>query len=197
MSRLGPSQHALISLNPQTFPTPQSLLQTKSQKKLILTGAARFNSKPKTGLAFLEENGLIYADLSPETSKARSLATFLKGCTRLDKRLLGDHISKPENIEILKAFMGLFDFKNVREFVVVLFVAVLIRLSRNQLQMLCESSSRLFGFLEKHNRSLGSQKYSPPSISPLAQVLLVWSQGFLSDPAHFQKKSRPRMPYMF
>lgn len=97
---------------PSEFPTPQSLLQTKSQKKLILTGASRFNSKPKNGLAFLEENGLIYADLSPEISKAHSLATFLKGCTRLDKRLLGDYISKPENIEILKAFIGLFDFKN-------------------------------------------------------------------------------------
>lgn len=173
MIRLRPFQHPLISLNQQEFPTPQSLLQTKSQKKLILTGAARFNSKPKTGLAFLEENGLIYADLSLETSKARSLATFLKGCTRLDKRLLGDHISKPENIEILKAFMGLFDFKNVRKFVSIQFVTVLIQPFRDQLQMLCESSSRPFGFLEKHNRSPGLQKYSPPSILPQAQVLLV------------------------
>jgi golgi-specific brefeldin A-resistance guanine nucleotide exchange factor 1 len=111
----------LITLIPQEFPTPQSLLQTKSQKKLVLTGAARFNSKPKAGLAFLEENGLIYADLSPEIPKARSLATFLKGCTRLDKRLLGDYVSKPENIEILRAFIGLFDFKNVRKFVIILF----------------------------------------------------------------------------
>lgn len=31
----------------------------------------------------------------------------------LDKRLLGDYISKPDNIDILKAFFGLFDFKNV------------------------------------------------------------------------------------
>jgi hypothetical protein len=56
---------------------------------------------------------LIYSDLSPEISKADSLAAFLKGCTRLDKRLLGDYISKPENIDILKAFIGLFDFKDV------------------------------------------------------------------------------------
>lgn len=72
-----------------------------------------FNNKPKSGIAFLEENGIIYKDLSDEVSKARSLASFLKGCTRLDKRLLGDYISKPDNIEILKAFIGLFDFKNV------------------------------------------------------------------------------------
>ncbi|PBK77654.1 Sec7-domain-containing protein [Armillaria solidipes] len=97
---------------PSEFPSPESLLQKKSQKKLILAGASRFNAKPKAGIAFLEENGLIYADLSPEVSKAQSLARFLKSCTRLDKRLLGDYISKPDNIEVLKAFIGLFDFKN-------------------------------------------------------------------------------------
>ena len=97
----------------QEFTAPEELMHSKSQKQLVLTGAARFNAKPKTGLAFLEENKLIYADLSPNVSKAHSLATFLKNCTRLDKRLLGDFISKPDNIEILKAFIGLFDFKNV------------------------------------------------------------------------------------
>ena len=90
------------------------LIQTKSQKELILAGAARFNSKPKAGVAFLEEKGLIYNDVSSETSKARSLASFLKGCTRLDKRLLGDYISRPANIDILKEFIGLFDFENAR-----------------------------------------------------------------------------------
>ncbi|KAJ3572817.1 hypothetical protein NP233_g2836 [Leucocoprinus birnbaumii] len=97
---------------PSDFPSPESLLQAKSQKQIILTGANLFNNKPKNGLAFLEENRIIYNDLSEEVSKAKSLATFLKGCTRLDKRLLGDYISKPDNIELLKAFIGLFDFRN-------------------------------------------------------------------------------------
>ena len=89
-------------------------MQRKSKKRLILTGAARFNSKPKTGLAFLEENGLIYHDLSDEITHPQSLAKFLKSSTRLDKKLLGDFISKPENIDVLKAFVGLFDFREVR-----------------------------------------------------------------------------------
>lgn len=101
-------------LDVQDYPTPESLLQTKSQKKLILTGAARFNTKPKTGVAFLEENNLIYHDLSPNVSRELSLAKFLKSCTRLDKRLLGDFISRPDNIEVLKAYIGLFDFHDVR-----------------------------------------------------------------------------------
>ncbi|KAI6110037.1 hypothetical protein F5141DRAFT_822489 [Pisolithus sp. B1] len=92
------------------FVSPEDLMQSKSRKKLVLTGAAKFNSKPKHGIAFLEENGLI--ELNPSESRTRSLAKFLKSCTRLDKRLLGDYISKPENVDLLKEFIGLFDFKN-------------------------------------------------------------------------------------
>ncbi|KIJ60626.1 hypothetical protein HYDPIDRAFT_43160 [Hydnomerulius pinastri MD-312] len=99
------------SWNPE-FALPEELMQNKSRKKLVLTGAARFNSKPKLGLAFLEENKLIYSDLSPEVSRAKSLAIFLKSCTHLDKRLLGDYLSKPDNLELLKEFMNLFDFKD-------------------------------------------------------------------------------------
>src|SRR5882762_9365582 len=89
-------------------------MQSKSKKKVVLTGAARFNTKPKSGLAFLEENKLIYHDLSDKVSRPLSLALFLKSCIRLDKKLLGDFISRPENIDVLKAFIGLFDFKGVR-----------------------------------------------------------------------------------
>ncbi|KAH7889929.1 hypothetical protein F5I97DRAFT_1924441 [Phlebopus sp. FC_14] len=94
------------------FVSPEELMQNKSRKKIVLTGAARFNSKPKLGLAFLEENRLIYSDLSSGVSQLRSLALFLKSCTRLDKRLLGDYLSKPDNAELLKEFMSLFDFKD-------------------------------------------------------------------------------------
>ncbi|KAH9997514.1 Sec7-like domain protein [Russula vinacea] len=96
---------------PTGYVSAEELMQRKSKKRLILAGAARFNSKPKTGLAFLEENGLIYHDLSDEITRSQSLAKFLKSSTRLDKKLLGDFISKPENIDVLKAFVGLFDFR--------------------------------------------------------------------------------------
>lgn len=98
------------------FPSTEELLSTKSRKNLVLTGAIRFNTKPKTGLAYLEENKLIYADLATGISRPRSLAIFLKDCSRLDKRLLGDFISRPDNSETLTEFIGLFDFKGVRTF---------------------------------------------------------------------------------
>ncbi|KAI0781091.1 Sec7-domain-containing protein [Trametes elegans] len=94
---------------PPHYPRPEDLQHTKSKKRLVLTGAARFNTKPKTGLTFLEENKLIYSD--PNEPRPLSLAKFLKHSARIDKRLLGDFISRPENIEVLKAFMTLMDFK--------------------------------------------------------------------------------------
>ncbi|KAI0256486.1 Sec7-domain-containing protein [Lactifluus subvellereus] len=96
---------------PTGYVSAEELMQRKSKKRLILTGAARFNSKPKTALTFLEENGLIYHDLCEEITRPQSLARFLKSSTRIDKKLLGDFISKPENIDVLQAFIGLFDFR--------------------------------------------------------------------------------------
>lgn len=95
----------------QAFTSPKELQHTKSRKKLLLTGTARFNAKPKTGIAFLEENKLIYTD--PNEPRPLSLAKFLKSSARMDKRLLGDFLSRQENNEVLKAFMGLLDFGNV------------------------------------------------------------------------------------
>lgn len=95
----------------QGSPATQGLLDRKSTKNLVSTGVARFNANPKLGLLFLEENKLIYAD--PNVPHPQSLAEFLKSCARIDKRILGDFISKPDNLGILEAFIGLFDFKNV------------------------------------------------------------------------------------
>ena len=87
-------------------------MDKKSTKNLVSTGVARFNANPKSGLVFLEENKLIYAN--PDVPRPQSLAEFLKTCVRIDKRILGDFISKPDNVDVLEAFIGLFDFKNVR-----------------------------------------------------------------------------------
>lgn len=87
----------------------EEVLNTKEKKRLLLTGAARFNKSPKTGIVFLKEHGFV--NETPE-----SLAIFLKKTPRLNKRLLGDFISKPSNIDILNAFMVLFDFNGVRDF---------------------------------------------------------------------------------
>lgn len=96
---------------PEDFPVAENLELSKSKKDAILEGARRFNAKPKVGLAYLEEQGFIAPDASG--SKEKSIARFLKDCPRLDKKLLGDYISRPDNIGVLDAFIRLFDFEDV------------------------------------------------------------------------------------
>lgn len=87
-------------------------MRNKSQKRLMLAGASRFNAKPKDGIQFFKENSLMPKE-EDSASSAHSLAVFLKKCPRLDKKLLGDFLSRPDNRDILDAFIRLFDFRNV------------------------------------------------------------------------------------
>lgn len=100
----------------------------------MLTAAQKFNEKPKKGVAFMLENGLVeyqteeepgaasqskkpedlvQAEKKPRKADPRSLAHFLKNCPRLDKKVLGEYISHLENPELLNEFIGMFDFRNV------------------------------------------------------------------------------------
>lgn len=80
---------------------------------MLLAGASRFNLKPKDGVKFFFENGFV-SKTGDSIAEVANLAAFLKRCPRLDKKLLGDYLSKPDNLELLDAFIGQFDFKDVR-----------------------------------------------------------------------------------
>ena len=97
---------------PTGLSSVESLSAQKGFKASILAGAARFNAKPKDGLAYLEKEGFIDTTGANGISRELSIARFLKECPRLDKKLLGDFISRPDNLAILDAFLGLFDFTN-------------------------------------------------------------------------------------
>ncbi|CAG8722278.1 16784_t:CDS:10, partial [Acaulospora morrowiae] len=99
-------------LRPAVYPPAAQLLQLKQQKNILREGASKFNENPKQGLEFLQANGIIYND--PSIDKNTSLAKFLKSTSRINKKLLGDFLSKPSNIEILRAFVKLFDFEGKR-----------------------------------------------------------------------------------
>lgn len=102
--------HACLQSNPSI----ESLMSQKARKAKLLAGAAEFNAKPKKGVAYLKEHGLIEESATPgEHGSTLALAKFLKQFSRLDKKLLGEYISQPDQLELLKAFIGLFDFENV------------------------------------------------------------------------------------
>jgi brefeldin A-resistance guanine nucleotide exchange factor 1 len=85
------------------------LKEQRSRKKIIVKGVARFNEEPKAGVAYLVTHGIIG---SPDDHV--QVARFLKGTTRLSKKVLGDFLSKKANEGLLKAFIGLFEFHHKR-----------------------------------------------------------------------------------
>lgn len=101
---------------PESAPSAESLKTRKDRKGVLLIGAALFNAKPKQGLAMLEKEGVIIPDDGPGTDEEKrtmGIAKFLRHSTRLDKKLLGEYISRPDQVDLLKAFMGLFNFEGV------------------------------------------------------------------------------------
>lgn len=100
-----------LSDSPQTegFPAPQKLQDQRLLKQVIIQGIKKFNEDPKKGIIFLAQQGIIEGVDHPE-----SIARFLKGTSRADKKHLGEYISKKQNIEILRSFLGIFDFSGKR-----------------------------------------------------------------------------------
>ncbi len=91
------------------YPDPATLRESRRRKKVIVKGANKFNESPKGGLAFLQEKGII-----DDVKDPGAVATFLKGTSRLSKKMLGEFLSKKGNEPILEEFMGLFDFAGKR-----------------------------------------------------------------------------------
>ncbi|KAL4402001.1 GDP/GTP exchange factor for ARF [Malassezia pachydermatis] len=90
-----------------TTPDVEAMRTQRQRKRLLADGAAAFNHKPKDGIAFLEREHVLAAR---EPERAKTLARFLKDSALVDKRLLGDYLSRAENRAVLTAFLDLFDF---------------------------------------------------------------------------------------
>jgi brefeldin A-resistance guanine nucleotide exchange factor 1 len=91
------------------YPDQDRLREQRRTKRLIITGASKFNENPKAGLAYLQAQGII-----EDVNDAKSVAAFLRGTSRISKKVLGDFISKKGNDAILEAFVGEFNFNGKR-----------------------------------------------------------------------------------
>ncbi|KAJ1830958.1 GDP/GTP exchange factor for ARF, partial [Coemansia sp. RSA 2711] len=98
---------------PATTPlTMAQLLDRKQHKDTMMRAARLFNEKPKDGIAYLQRANVLSRDNS--TEMAQQLASFLRETPTINKRLLGEYLSKPSNLEVLQAYLGLFDFSGRR-----------------------------------------------------------------------------------
>lgn len=91
------------------YPDRAQLQEQRSRKKIIIKGAAKFNENPKAGLAYFTSQGIIEGSENPD-----SVARFLKGTSRISKKILGEFLSKKGNEPMLEAFLNCFDFTGKR-----------------------------------------------------------------------------------
>uniref|UniRef100_A0A8C4ES48 SEC7 domain-containing protein n=1 Tax=Dicentrarchus labrax TaxID=13489 RepID=A0A8C4ES48_DICLA len=85
---------------PQRFssclPDSQELMEIRTKKKLLITGTEQFNQKPKKGIQFLQENGLLSNPLDN------------------NQVMIGEYISDRKNMELLDSFVNTFTFQGLR-----------------------------------------------------------------------------------
>ncbi|OWP02220.1 hypothetical protein B2J93_5607 [Marssonina coronariae] len=91
------------------YPDQKVLREQRRRKKIVVTGAGKFNESPKAGLAYLHAKGVIN-----DLKDAQQIATFLKGTARISKKQFGEFISKKGNEPILEAFISTFNFDGKR-----------------------------------------------------------------------------------
>jgi brefeldin A-resistance guanine nucleotide exchange factor 1 len=91
------------------YPDQATLREQRRRKKIIIQGVGKFNENPKSGLAYLQSHGII-----DDVKDAKSVATFLKGTTRVSKKMFGEFISKKGNEAYLEALMDSFSFDGKR-----------------------------------------------------------------------------------
>ena len=79
------------------------------RKKIIKSGASKFNDDPKLGLSYLAKYGIVQ-DLDDPVQ----VAQFLKGTSHLSKKVLGEFLTTRSNEALLVAFIDQFDFADKR-----------------------------------------------------------------------------------
>ncbi|XP_017115384.1 Golgi-specific brefeldin A-resistance guanine nucleotide exchange factor 1 isoform X3 [Drosophila elegans] len=91
--------------------TTEQLANVKQKKRLLSQGTERFNQRPEKGIQYLQEHGILNAELDP-----MQVALFLRENPGLDKKMIGEYISKKKNVDskILINFVDSFDFTGLR-----------------------------------------------------------------------------------
>lgn len=91
------------SINIKTIKKDLQLhLQTDlfSCAQLLITGTEQFNQKPKKGIQFLQEKGLLSNPMDNN-----EVAQWLRENPRLDKKMIGEFISDRKNMDLLDSFV--------------------------------------------------------------------------------------------
>lgn len=88
----------------------ENLVEIERKKAILGQGIELFNKHPDRGIQFLQEHNILKTPVDPE-----EIVLFLREHPQLDKKVIGEFISKKKNVEskILKAFVQSFNFSDM------------------------------------------------------------------------------------
>lgn len=94
--------------NKEVLDLPEELEERKQRKEVMQTGIEMFNRKPKKGVPFLQENGLL-------GSTVEDIAKWLHEDERLDKTTVGDYLGENDEHSklVMCAYIDAKDFANL------------------------------------------------------------------------------------
>ncbi|KAF8655294.1 hypothetical protein AX16_003193 [Volvariella volvacea WC 439] len=109
LSVSGASVDTLRQPIPDVIDDPSRFESAKQKKTTLLEGIKKFNFKPKRGIQFLLDSGLIKSK-SPD-----DIAQFLLTTDGLNKAMIGEFLGEgdEENIAVMHAFVDRLDFKDL------------------------------------------------------------------------------------
>ncbi|KAJ2553492.1 GDP/GTP exchange factor for ARF, partial [Coemansia sp. RSA 1933] len=105
----------LPAANEMSSAIPLTMVQLQDRKRhkdTMMRAAKLFNEKPKEGIAYLQRMGSLTSDNSAEMTQ--QLARFFHETPTVNKKLLGEYLAKPSNLETLQTFIHMFDFAGKR-----------------------------------------------------------------------------------
>ncbi|XP_063985366.1 Golgi-specific brefeldin A-resistance guanine nucleotide exchange factor 1 [Diachasmimorpha longicaudata] len=94
------------------LPSREQLMITKANKRWLALGTEKFNENPREGIAKLMEHGLL-GDVAGEPDPEK-IAKLLRENPMMDKKAIGEYISRKENKNILNCFVQNFDLRDTR-----------------------------------------------------------------------------------
>ncbi|XP_012252835.2 Golgi-specific brefeldin A-resistance guanine nucleotide exchange factor 1 isoform X2 [Athalia rosae] len=94
------------------LPNREELLATKANKRWLVLGTEQFNEKPRSGINILSERGLLGG--TPGHPDPQMIAKLLRENPGLDKKEIGEYISRRDNRAVLECFVKSFDLRQTR-----------------------------------------------------------------------------------